>query len=54
MIKPSLEEARQLGKDHTIIPIALEIFFRCSNLNRSAENDQQTIRPLLPTGECGE
>lgn len=26
MIKPSLEEARQLGKDHTIIPIALEIF----------------------------
>ncbi|MRJ48238.1 anthranilate synthase component I family protein [Fundicoccus ignavus] len=26
MIRPSLEEARQLGKDHTIIPIALEIF----------------------------
>lgn len=26
MIRPSLDEARQLGKDHTIIPIALEIF----------------------------
>lgn len=50
MIRPSLEEARQLGKDHTIIPIALEIF---SDVATSIEV-LRTIRPLLPTGECGE